>query len=40
MTNLTIIAVPTSNTGITGYIDTILNGGAIDTTAEGLETAS
>jgi hypothetical protein len=40
MTNLTIIAVPTSNTGITGYIDNILNGGAIDTTAEGLETAS
>jgi hypothetical protein len=40
MTNLTIIAVPTSNTGITGYIDNILNGGTIDTTAEGLETAS
>jgi len=40
MTNLTIVAVPNSNTGVVSYIDTILKGGAIDTVIEGLETTS
>lgn len=40
MNNLTILAVPSAKTGLIGEIDTVLNGGAIDTTAEGLETAS
>jgi len=40
MNNLTIIAVPSAKTGLIGEIDTVLNGGAIDTTAEGLESAS
>jgi hypothetical protein len=39
MTNLTIIAVPSANTTLISEIDTVLNGGAIDTAVEGLETA-